>query len=266
VFGVGIGWYAYVNLPLEIARWYVAAAALDQFEGQTAQARQRLQRSLEWHPHNAPALLCRAKLRLSAGDHAGALEDFRRVCRLRPRDLRALFGQVTALQRLGRGDEAVQAIERRIRDWPEATEWERVVCWNAAAYARAVAALGLEQALQQADKAIQVERRLANQANSAELLDTRGFILYRLNRLDAALADLDRAALAIENRLVYQQSERNYIDAFEREEEIRQVRESAAVIHYHRALVREAVGRRDAAKLDLRRVRQLGYVPDENLF
>ena len=41
---------------------------------------------------------------------------------------------------------------------------------------------------------------------------------------------------------------------------------SIAVLHYHRGLVYERLGRQDEADADYRRVRELGFEPGDDLF
>jgi hypothetical protein len=47
---------------------------------------------------------------------------------------------------------------------------------------------------------------------------------------------------------------------------LKEVDRTTAVIRYHRALVLEALRRPDEAAGDYRRVRELGFEPDEKLF
>lgn len=179
-----------------------------------------------------------------------------------PEDLEAVFGQTIALQRLGRGDEAVRVFEDLLRTQNPTVPQVRAVYLNGLAYARAVAGVDLEQALLESSQSMQ----LSGGGGSAEMLDTHGFILFQLGRQDAALQDLNQAAALIATRLAIAKSVQQYVDPISREQQLDTIREAAAVIHYHRALALEAVGQPEQAELDRQRVRTWGFEPDPSLF
>lgn len=105
----------------------------------------------------------------------------------------------------------------------------------------------------------------------ASVLDTRGFVLYRVGQLDAALEDLTQASHAEEwlrRGMEWLLDEAKYkvtdVRLFLRRQ--RQAARTRAVIAYHRMLVLQALGRTQEAEQDAQLVRELGYVPDEGLF
>ena len=82
----------------------------------------------------------------------------------------------------------------------------------------------------------------------AEVLDTRGYLYYRLRDFDAALGDLHLAVQALEWVVrampwLFEIEKHNVTDIRPAWQRQQQWKRSLAVILYHRALVLEALGR-----------------------
>lgn len=107
----------------------------------------------------------------------------------------------------------------------------------------------------------------------AAYIDTRGYLRYRLGDNEAALRDLTTAVDLAEagnnyfRHSAYYQGLLGYPTSPD-EARYKQHKSdmSLAVLHYHRALALEALGRNDEAEAELDRVRELGFEPGPELF
>jgi tetratricopeptide (TPR) repeat protein len=116
-----------------------------------------------------------------------------------------------------------------------------------------------------------LEVALVRVENCANVLDTRGFVLYRLGFCQEAMDDLDCALAAFEqiNRTLpaFIDARKHLIIDMRQESRYEdQVRKTLAVIRYHRSLVLDALGEGLAADKDRAKIRELGFVPDDHLF
>jgi len=99
------------------------------------------------------------------------------------------------------------------------------------------------------------------------MLDTRGFINYRLGNSKAAREDLEQAVQIWEQIVTYQETQRlPSVRSYQSESETASYRQALAVMLYHRSLVYDQLGMSDEAKVDRERVRGLGYEPNDQLF
>jgi len=116
-----------------------------------------------------------------------------------------------------------------------------------------------------------LEVALARVESCASILDTRGFVLYRLGMYDEAIHDLDCALAAYEQvnrtRPAFIEARKHLIiDMRQESQQEEQVRRTLAVIRYHRSLALEALGKGPEADQDRAKIRELGFVPDDHLF
>jgi tetratricopeptide (TPR) repeat protein len=105
----------------------------------------------------------------------------------------------------------------------------------------------------------------------AGLLDTRGYLLYRLKKYDLARRDLDLAAQAQQRILeaepwLIDLNKHNVVDIRPLLQGLDERKRTLAVILYHRSLVWQALGKHEEVKRDQQRVHDLGYEPNEQLF
>ena len=90
----------------------------------------------------------------------------------------------------------------------------------------------------------------------AMFLDTRGYVIYRLERYSQAASDLDKAV---------QQAERALRMAGNTGRRAAPYKRQLAVMLYHRGLLRQKQQQGAAAKQDFDRIRELGFHPSEAL-
>jgi tetratricopeptide (TPR) repeat protein len=254
----------YHALPREIDRWHMALAVERRLEGDLEGAVRSLSRVLENSPDNDELLRQRAEWRLELRDLEAALADITRALELNPRSEAGLFLRSQVYQRLGRHDEA-------LTDWRTLAETNSgfgltpATILNGRAYARAVAGVELEEALKDVERAIQLS------AEDAALLDTRGFIHLLRGDTARALDDMNRAVeLAERNHKLMSDAlhigKPPVLDLREFKLTVARHAENVAVIRYHRALVYDELGEAEKAEADRRRVRELGFEPNETLF
>ena len=133
------------------------------------------------------------------------------------------------LGELHRYEEAAADYARVIQLQPD-----NAIAYNNRAYNLALAGKQLERALEDVETALELH------GPDEAFLDTRGYLLYLLDRPDEALADLDSA---IELRHRHRLGSGN----------------GAGEIYYHRALIHQKLGNRNLSDADFRRAKQLGY-------
>lgn len=106
----------------------------------------------------------------------------------------------------------------------------------------------------------------------ASYLDTRGCVLYKLNHLPAAFADLNVAVTAKQTlvdvaEFVPRTSLETSLDPRQQFEMfVRQPRRSLAALMFHRSWVLRGGGDQKGARADITAVRELGFVPGNYLF
>ena len=286
-------------LPKEIVRWKIAAAAEARLNGDLARAEALLSDILRTDPTDVSTLLLRGVWRMHAHDYSGANEDFSRVLELQPSALRVHEMRSSVRLHLQLFDEAIQdadevfaAYEKAEASGAEASwleawldDWLRYFGFdqhlgrgyglaharNGRAYARAVANRDLDAALADINAAIRVVKPIAP-SELPSLLDTRGFILYRLGEHQAALDDLNAAITQLDDSLVddwpeyARKNSRDTPDPRQVQHRLLAKKETIAVLHYHRMLIHEALGNTANADTDRQRVVTLGFEPNDHLF
>jgi tetratricopeptide (TPR) repeat protein len=244
--------------PPEIAAWHLAAAQEERTAGNKNRAYDHLQDAIRWSPRSAGILLQRAVWRLEDGQTEAALTDANAAAELRPDEYQVLSIRAQILQHLDRHVEAIQdwkTIDRLslTRGTPD-----RATALNGLAYARAVGKLDLKEATRNVEEALKFD------PTNWALLDTRGYLLHLQGEHARALVDMDAAVKGMEGlRPGPDLKPPADIDT----SGINNLEQGKAVIHYHRALVLQALGRENEAEQDLRRARDLiGREPDAKLF
>lgn len=274
-----LGPILYTGIPGEVARWYQAAAFEQRLTGDFERAYRLLDQSLTWAPDDAGAYALRAEWKLAQKDYRGSLEDYDRALELDPDQTHASVQRTQVLQHLGRRPEAVVFWEQLERQSGDSSPSARAMVLNGLAYARAVAGgdeAELREALKNIERAIELwdqsqsmmsllEERKPTQDDAA-LQDTRGYLRFLLGDLEQARQDLDQALEIIVKVLEETETTTAYIDRREFQLSLKQVRENAAVMYHHRAQVLEKLGKVKLAETDRRRVRELGFEPNDDLF
>lgn len=126
--------------------------------------------------------LLEAELLLRRQRDAEALQAYRRGLEIFDDDPRLLYGRALVLERLDRVEEAITDLTALLEQDPENPDHQ-----NALGYTLVDRTDRLEEGL------ALIEQALEQRADSAAVLDSHGWALYRLGRLDEALAELRRA-------------------------------------------------------------------------
>jgi tetratricopeptide (TPR) repeat protein len=254
------------GLHYERARWRIAAGIERWLDDDLPTALEHLDAAIALAPDYARAYELRGQWRIFAQDYAGALQDAEKVLEFDPTSQSGFHLKADALVYLDRANEAMQAWNEYAKLEKETLGEVQPVTLNGVAYYRALANTRLLQAQDEINKAIE------ELGPDPALLDTRGFIRYRLKQHRAALEDIDPAVIAVERMRDEQRHQaktgvgRSILDPRTAEWELKLLDRNVAVIRYHRGLVYEALGRATEAERDFRRVRELGFEPGSNLF
>ncbi len=247
-------------IPKEIARWHAAGAMEKHMQGDSETAKRELETALQWDPESGAIYRQRADLLSDLGEYEQAVEDYSRAVELEPADPLNPIRRSVALQHLKRHGDAIrdwQTVERLVQGRGQMQE---AIALNGLAYARALGKTDLDRALDEVNEALQLAGR------DAALLDTRGYIQYLRGEYQTARNDLDLAVQSMETQLAAQAQSKDYADARRHQQDVEQMEQSTAVLRYHRALVLHELGEDELADQDLRRVRQLGHEPGDDLF
>jgi len=224
---------------------------------------------MERFPRSAELLVRRAEWKLEDGQKQEAIEDFDRIAELAGNKTAALVKRGEVLLKAGQFDKAVEDWKKVEQDSRRSGQPARDVALNQLAYARALAKVELDEALENINRALDIR------PNEPSYLDTRGYIYYLKQEYEPALEDLDKSVAGMDSLVskVKQAPAENRksskeTDTLSRSERARrEIIDGAAVIHYHRALVLKALGRTEDAEKDLDVARELsGREPDETLF
>jgi tetratricopeptide (TPR) repeat protein len=257
---------AWLQFPREVSYWFLAAAEKARAAGNAELATQRLEEAFSWNPRDPWLQLQEVQWLVQDEKYLEALKVSDQLVEQFPQELAVLMLRMSILQHLGRHDEAV-AVARAIDQKSLTSGWpDRAQALNNLAYARAVGNLELEQALDEANEALVIA------PGEPSLLDTRGFILYRLGKYEEAHEDLNAAVKSIakldNGGTPPSGSLMRYFLGADAASAAQQNRQTAtAVLLYHRALNLEKLGRFAEAKVDRARAKRLiGREPDEKLF
>jgi tetratricopeptide (TPR) repeat protein len=258
------------QVPSEIGRWKLAQAIELRAAGKKDVAYENLAAAMRRFPNNPLLYLQRADWRLEDNQKDAAQADADQMLELGGNTQRWLMLHSSFLQYAGKFADAVQ-------DWKELDKLSerngnpgRSTALNGLAYAQALAQKDLQEALANANKALELS------PGNPAILDTRGYLLYLTKQYEAALSDMDASIEGFEAQIgplkpleqrtslenIFRSGARTRIES-----ETTDPYRTTAVLHYHRALVLLALGREKDAESDLTRVRQLiGKEPDETLF
>jgi tetratricopeptide (TPR) repeat protein len=199
------------------AGWYQANSLVRL--GRPREALKALERVQELQPDNREARLLSAILLYDEGDTTGARTQLKAVLETYPDDRETLFRLGVLEERQGNTEEALRWFRRLIRLHPD-----DALALNYAGYMCADAGIELETARQW------IERAVALDEGNGAYIDSYGWVLYRLERFEEAVEQLERA-----EKLLPEEEE----------------------ILLHLAYAYRAVGRTDSAIEVLRRVLDL---------
>ena len=248
-------------LSSEQAKWRIAAAQAKWLDGDLPGAISVLDIAALEFPETAAIYEQRIQFYLEAKEFELALADAQRLIELDSNSTTALGLKSQALHHLGKHDEAIKVCEEMRRLAEEEWIGNAPNALNSLAYAQAIANTQLNEALGNIDEAL----RLAG--DNPAMLDTRGFVKYRLGDTKAAREDIDRAVEVLEKFVAYQETQaRSDVRSYQSEANRASYHQALAVMLYHRSLVYDQLELSEKAKVDRERVRALGFEPNEQLF
>lgn len=156
--------------------------------GQDARAVADFGRALRIDPDNIQALLERGWVHQGRGAYEAAVRDYDAILAVYPNFPLALQRREEALSgEAGAFRVEIDRLSQEIAQSPNNAALLNNRCW-----VRAINGQELQEALADCDQALRIR------PNSANVLDSRGLVNYKLGNFDAALADYD-AALGIED-------------------------------------------------------------------
>ena len=166
------------EFPHEIARWHHAAARQYWLAGEDAQAMDKATRALSWDPTNIDILTERAQWFGELQKYEKSLADWNQVIALQPKSV-ALYEQrsITYLH-LQQGDQVLEDWKtimelHKAQGFPQSQEMSQLFSvYNNRAYHYGVAKVKLDQALADADRAVELL------GGNAAMLDRHGFPQY----------------------------------------------------------------------------------------
>jgi tetratricopeptide (TPR) repeat protein len=248
-------------IPQELQRWRLAAAEEQRLNGDFSGAVQKLNREIEAYPGDLRLLLQRSRWLLEDQQYSEALNDVNQYLSQHPDDVMALRLRASIHQALGNFDDAVDDWKQILGSEATNSIAARADAMNGLAYAQSLANVEIEQGLTLVDEAM----RLLGEDYA--MLDTRGFLYYRLGDWERSLTDLDNAVEFAEAKYaatvpaIPQIADRRLKKKFDRQQS-----QTLAVIRYHRSLVHDSRRDFEKAEADRQRVRELGFEPNESLF
>ena len=252
---VGITLFAIWFIPKEVQQWRIAALEERRLDGDVRGAFEQLDQEIAKNPDNVELNRLRAHWLMENKDYREALTAIEQVISKNPEDVAAYAFRASVRQSLGQFREAVDDWKRILSFDSVAGGTMRPEALNALAYARGLANVEIDEGLVNIDEALRMTR------DNAAYLDTRGFLYYRAGDYDRALKDLDNAVNFAEPPRGSTTS-----DPRKKSREDKKFAQEVAAIRYHRALVHDARNEKEAAEEDRRRVRELGFEPDDSLF
>lgn len=252
---VGITLFAIRFIPVEVQQWRIAALEEQRLNGDLRGAFDQLDQDIAKNPDNVELLRLKAIWLMENKDYPEALSAIDQVLAKKPDDVTAYEIRASVRQALGQFREAVD-------DWKKILSFDSVAggtmrpdALNALAYARGLANVELDEGLVDIDEALRMTR------DNAAYLDTRGYLYYRKGDYDRAFKDLDNAVNFAEPLRGSSTS-----DPRKKAREDKKLAQWQAALRYHRALVHDARNEKEAAEEDRRRVRELGFEPNDSLF
>jgi len=274
-----------LRIPGEVSGWYLASALRERDAKNHEAAYRKLDQADYWIPNSPTLLLQRAEWKLEDGQREEALADCEKMLKAAKGEVGWVIIHAAFLQHAGDFSAAVEDWKKLDRFSQRSGNPDRASALNGTAYAMALAKADLDDALKMVNEALELV------PNEANILDTRGYIYFAKGDYDAALVDLNKAMPVLDDevaaatilakkhsmpaifRKTTKRLPKGFLESplFDRSGDAEAIRTSraqaAAVVHYHRSLVLDALGRKGEAAKDRAMVKVLiGREPDESLF
>src|SRR5690606_16693334 len=152
-------------------------------EGEPEKAITHLGEFGETHPNFAIDMMqARAQLLASLDRYPEALELYDRVVEYRPDSESVALGKAELLLRMDRVDEAIDEYRDAVKRWPDSA-----MSLNALGYTLA------DRTKKYREAARLIKKALDKEPESAAIIDSWGWVLYRQGKYDEALVELNRA-------------------------------------------------------------------------
>ena len=152
-------------------------------EGEPEKAIAHLEEFGETHPNFAIDMMqARAQLLASLDRYPEALDLYDRVVEYRPDSESVALGKAELLLRMDRVDEAIDEYRAAVKRWPDSA-----MTLNALGYTLA------DRTTRYREAARLIKKALDKEPESAAIIDSWGWVLYRQGKYDEALVELNRA-------------------------------------------------------------------------
>ena len=260
-----------------VAHWLLNKAQVHLERDQLQAAKASADRALFWEPDPFECwqeFEIRAEIRAELQDINGSVDDLNEIIQRLEDPARAQQYSIQLceayarrgwnFERLGRHREAVADSTTALNMAADDTSRARLL--NQRAYIRAIANIELDQGLQDAMQS------LALKPNDPQTLDTRAYLLFRLDKPKEALKDIDLAILQWTRPLA---GFRFHADMVTRQQlaarglpsrEIREYIEPLAVMIHHRGEIRKKLGQDAIGDADIHRAELAGYNPERGVY
>jgi tetratricopeptide (TPR) repeat protein len=273
--------------PRERARWYYAAALEHREHGRQEAALSALQTALQLDSRQPDYYLLRAEILLERDETQKCIQDLSQAVAVSPSDrlYDVYVRRAEFLQKLKLWANAVDDWKQLLRHFEDPHSLVRFPArlrlhelQNGLAYARALANIELDAALEDVNKALAAldeepkdgPRSGWHSQLLATYLDTRGYVYYRKGELSKALQDLDTAVTTFSTLRVAQrgriaEARKQRVNTRDLDEQSRIFDHTLAVVLQHRMLVNDVLDPA-AAEQDEHAIRELGQDPNAKLF
>ena len=147
------------------------------------QAANHLERFATEHPaHAVDMMQAQAQLFASQERYDEALEKYEQVIEYRPDDENTVLGKAELLLRMGRLDDAIDVYRDAVDRWPDSA-----IALNALGYTLADRTTRYKDAEKLIKKALKID------PTNPAIIDSHGWVLYKLGRYEEARAELEKA-------------------------------------------------------------------------
>ncbi len=168
-----------------------------------------------------------AQLLVSMGRYPDALDAYDRVIGFRPESETAVLGKAELLLRMGRLDDAIADYRQSVKRWPDSA-----IALNALGYTLA------DRTGEYAEAEKLIKKALKLDPDSAAIIDSYGWVLYRLGENERALEELQRAYTMLKDAEVASHIV-EVLGSLQRLEEALTVLEEAELLNPDSALLRD---------------------------
>ena len=240
-----------------VVQWSLERAAECEARSDIVGAIADVSRALRWHGEEADLLCMRAMLSLEERDAPGSLEDAVRATAIAPTAVQPWRVRALVNVVLNDVDAALSAADMVV-NLSAAGDPDAL---NHRAYIRGLVGRDLPAALADIDQAL-----ASGDESSAEMLDTRGFLLHLLGRHREAVDQLNLAITGMQQnrRKIGLLSGR--VDPVQLACRLRGLDHGMAVMLHHRALACRAIGLEEQAKQDFELADRKGFDPSRGIF